>query len=197
MRKSNRTVALVRDNCPAHPKVIRLTNVKLFFLPSYTTAKTQPMDVGFICYLKTRYRKNLAKMRLLAFEEIKNFKIDVLDGMRLLSNIWNSVSEAKIKNCFKNVNFTQPEDNLEKQETEDTSDREIVGIWERLQAGDLIPETYGFIDYSSSDKGLITRETISESSIVRELRAAEDREEEKKMMKIFLLKTFNLLSYFQ
>ena len=48
--------------------------------------------------------------------------------MRLLSNARDSVSEATIKNCFKKVNFTQREDNLEERETEDTSDRKIVGI---------------------------------------------------------------------
>ena len=86
------------------------------------------MDVGVIRCLKSHYRKNLAKMRLLAFGEKKNFKIDVLEGMRLLCNAWNSASKAAKENCFKKVNFTQPDDNLEEQETEDTSDREIVGI---------------------------------------------------------------------
>ena len=61
-------------------------------------------------------------MLLLAFEEKNKFKIDLLETMRLLSNTWNSVSEATIKNCFKKVNFTQPKDNLEEQESEDTSE---------------------------------------------------------------------------
>ena len=46
MRKSNRTVALVLVNCTARPNVIGLTNFKLIFLPSNTTVKTQPRDVG-------------------------------------------------------------------------------------------------------------------------------------------------------
>ena len=64
-------------------------------------------------------------MHLLAFKEKKNFKIIVLERIRLLSNAWNSVSKATIKNCFKKVNFTQTEYNIEEQETKDTSD-EIV-----------------------------------------------------------------------
>ena len=43
--------------------------------------------------------------------------------------------------------------------------------------GILIPETYGFTDYSTSDEELITRETITESSIVSELTADENGEE--------------------
>ena len=99
--------------------------------------------------------------------------------MGLLSNAWNSISEANIKNCFKKVNFTQPEDNLEEEETQNISDREIVRKWERLQEGGFIPETCGFTNYSASDEGLITHETITESSILRELKADEDGEEEK------------------
>ena len=48
MRKSNRNIALVLDNCTAHPKVKGLTNIKLIFLPPNTTARNQPMDAGVI-----------------------------------------------------------------------------------------------------------------------------------------------------
>ena len=131
-------------------------------------------------------------MRLLAFEE-KNFKIERFRRNEASQHAWNSVSERTIKNCFKKVNFAQPEDNLKKQETEETSDREIVEIWEKLKAGGLIPDSYGLHDHSTSDKRLIIRETITESSVLSELIADEDGE---KKIKIFLLKTFNLLSYF-
>ena len=56
-------------------------------------------------------------MRSLAFEEKKDFKVHVLEGMRLLSQAWDSVSEATIQNCFKKVNFTQSEDIVEEQES--------------------------------------------------------------------------------
>ena len=92
-------------------------------------------------------------MRLLAFEEKKNFKIKVLKEIKHFSNAWNSLSEATINNRFKKVYFTQPEDNLEEPETEDTSDREIVVIWERLHAGCLIPETHGFTQQRSQGGG--------------------------------------------
>ena len=111
------------------------------------------MDVVVFRCLKSHCRKNLAKMRLLAFEEKKNFKIEVFKEIRHFSNAWNSLSEATINNRFKKVYFTQPEDNLEEQETEDTSDREIVGIWERLHAGCLIPETHGFTQQRSRGWG--------------------------------------------
>ena len=172
MRKRERKIALVLDNCTAHPSVSGLTNVKLVFLPPNTTAKTQPMDAGVIRCFKAHYIKNLAKMRLLAFEEKKpNCKIDVLESMKLFNQAWDSVSETAIKNCFKKVMFVQPEleDNLE--ETESNVDEDIEGIWERLQAGGLIPETCTFSVYTENDSQLQTRETITESSMLDDLRA--------------------------
>ena len=71
MRKRERKIALVLDNCTAHPSVSDLTNVKLVLLPPNTTAKTQPIDAGVIRCFKAHYRKNLAKMCLLAFKEKK------------------------------------------------------------------------------------------------------------------------------
>ena len=98
-------------------------------------------------------------MRLLAFEEKKDFTINVLEGTKLLSNAWNAVSKATIKNCFKKVNFIQAEDNqVQEEQTEDDGDDEVVGIWERLQESGLIPETLGFTDYATSDDGLLTRD---------------------------------------
>ena len=171
MRKSDRKIAMVLDNCTAHPNISGLTNIKLVFLPPNTTAKTQPMDAGVIRCLKAHYRNSLAKLRLLAFEEKRDFKVDVLEAMRLLRRTWNSVSEVTIQNCFKKGNFVRLEDEDNIEETENNGDRDVEEIWERLQACGLIPETYGFTEYSESDANVITRETVSESSILHDLQA--------------------------
>ena len=105
MKNSNRKIALVVDNCTAHPVIHGLTNVRLVFLPPNTTAKTQPMDAGVISCLKAYYRKNLAGMRLLAFEGKKELKVDVLEVLKLLDLAWNSVSDVSIQNCFRKVCF--------------------------------------------------------------------------------------------
>ena len=179
MRKSTRNIALVLDNCTAHSKVKELTNIKLIFFPPNTTARTQPMEAGVIRCLKSHYQKNLAKMFLVTFEKKKDFTINVLERTKLLSIAWNVVSEATIKNCFKKVNFIQAEDNqVQEEQTEDNGDDQVVGIWERLQAGGLIPETLGFTDYATSDDGLLTRETITDTNILNELTTVDDQEDE-------------------
>ena len=70
------------------------------FLPPNTTAKTQPLDSGASHCLKAHYRKSLAKLRLLAFEEKKDFTVNALEAMKLPRQAWNSVSEVTIQNCF-------------------------------------------------------------------------------------------------
>ena len=54
MIAKGRKIALIVDNCPAHPYVEGLEAVELVFLPPNTTSKLQPMDQGVIRALKAR-----------------------------------------------------------------------------------------------------------------------------------------------
>ena len=55
-RAQSRRVALLIDNCLAHPEIKNLTNINLIFLPPNTTTVLQPMDQGVIRSLKVHYR---------------------------------------------------------------------------------------------------------------------------------------------
>ena len=63
MRLEGRHIALLVDNCPAHP-FIGMSNVELIFLPPNTTSVTQPIDASIIENLKFHYRFILANRRL-------------------------------------------------------------------------------------------------------------------------------------
>ena len=52
-RVKDRRIALLVDNCPAHPTIEGLTNIHLIFLPPNTTSVLQPMDQGVIRSLKS------------------------------------------------------------------------------------------------------------------------------------------------
>ena len=116
--------------------------------------------------LKTHYRKSLAKLRLLAFEE-KDFTVNVLEAMKLLRHARNSVFEVTIQNCFKKVNFIRLKAEDEDVEVESNVNRDAEGIWERLQECGWVPETFDFSEYSKSDENIVTRETVTESDILR------------------------------
>ena len=55
-QKENQKIALIIDNCPAHPSIADLSNVKLIFLPPNRTSVSEPMDQGVIKCLKAFYR---------------------------------------------------------------------------------------------------------------------------------------------
>ena len=88
------------------------------------------------------------------------------------------LSKATIKNCFNKVNFLEAKDNqVQEEQTEDDGDDEVIGIWEKLQEGRVIPETLGFSDYATDDDGLLTRETITETSSLNKLTTVDDQED--------------------
>ena len=55
-QREDRKIALIVDNCPAHPDINDLKAIELVFLPPNTTSHTQPMDQGVIWSLKSKYR---------------------------------------------------------------------------------------------------------------------------------------------
>ena len=95
--------------------------------------------------------------------------------MKLLRQAWNSVSEVTIQNCFKKVNFIRLEaedKGVEEAEDKDVEvesnvNRDAEGIWDRLQACGLVPETFDFFEFSKSDENIVTCETVTESDILR------------------------------
>ena len=75
-------IALVVDNCLAHPSIDNLVSVDLIFLPPNTTSKLQPMDQGVIRSLKAYY-KSLSFPKLIeAIEKNKPLpEFSILDAM--------------------------------------------------------------------------------------------------------------------
>ena len=93
-----RSVALVIDNCSANPHNKNLKSLKLFFLPSNTTSKTQPMEQGVIRSLKAKYRKNTVQKIIRSLEKNNAVpEVSILKAMQMLA--WNTVSTETIVNC--------------------------------------------------------------------------------------------------
>ena len=103
MARQGRQVALLIDNCPAHPDVRGLRATTLFFLPPNTTSVTQPMDQGVILSLKRNYRKQLVDRLSQCIDSDKAFAVNVLDALHLMKSAWDLVSHETIANCFMHV----------------------------------------------------------------------------------------------
>ena len=87
---ANRKIALIIDNCTAHPHLEQLNSIELIFLPQNTTSHAQPMDQGIIRALKAKYR-SLAVQKLIAALEKKNPvpTISILSSMTMLEKAWS------------------------------------------------------------------------------------------------------------
>lgn len=106
--QKKRSVLFIADNCSSHSK-INLKAIKLVFLPPNSTAITQPMDQGVIKNIKHHYRHFLMKKLLDYVEDGSNnpkqFKINILDAMNMISKAWSKVKYTTIQNCFKKAGF--------------------------------------------------------------------------------------------
>ena len=97
-----RKIALIIDNCSAHPHIDNLKAINLVFLPPNTTSKTQPMDQGVIRSTKAHYRSGCVRKFINAIDNNKPMPtITVLDAMVLLTKAWSMVSKETIQNCFR------------------------------------------------------------------------------------------------
>ena len=106
-RMEGRKIALLIDNCLAHPSVSDLTNVQLVFLPSNTSSVLQPMDQGVIRSLKAHYRGRAVRRLCRALDKTKTLpKISNLQAMKILVSSWEAVSAKTIAKCFRNAGIT-------------------------------------------------------------------------------------------
>lgn len=61
---------LLLDNCPCHPCINDLSNVKLVFLPENTTSGTQPLDAEIIKNFKLHFRTLIMSYAIDILEDI-------------------------------------------------------------------------------------------------------------------------------
>lgn len=101
--RENRQILLLVDNCPAHPRLSSLKNIKLEFFPPNFTSVLQPMDQGVIHSLKVHYRRHLLIKYLKCIENGTTIAINLLDAIEMVAKAWQQVTQKTIKNCFKHA----------------------------------------------------------------------------------------------
>lgn len=106
-------VLLILDNAPvhcceelknAHP------NVKVIFMPPNTTSLTQPLDRGIMKAFKAYYTRQLYSKALDALRVNKEASmmgywksVTIHNTINYVGAAWDSVKQASINNCQKNV----------------------------------------------------------------------------------------------
>ena len=170
-----RKVALIIDNCPAHPEVQNLKATKLFFLPPNTTSQTQPMDQGVIRSLKASYRKRVVRKTIQSIEKNKSLpKISLLQGMQMLVSAWEAVTVTTVVNCFRKSKISVESQNAAIAE-DDNPFKELEEEMDSLRAiqPDLDTDATSFTDV---DGGVLIAQpdSLSDEDIIANVLGTDD-----------------------
>ena len=175
-------IALIVDNCPAHPHIEGLDTIQLVFLPPNTTSKTQPMDQGVIRSLKAHYRTLTVQLFICGVDNGQPLpKISILSAMNMLTAAWDKVSEITVQNCFKRVGISKESQECAMNDSDDPFkelDEELDNLRERAQ--NHAPPEVTTETVIECDDELLTADTelTSDSDILAEFRPSDDELEE-------------------
>nr|XP_011440876.2 tigger transposable element-derived protein 4-like [Crassostrea gigas] len=164
MKRKKRKIALVINNCPAHPKILGLQSIELVFLPQNTTLKTQRMDQGIIQNLKVHYRKRVLVRYISAIDRKETPHISVLHALHMLIQACNSVTEKTISNCFRHADFTPSSP----PEEDDDFDLDDDIPFSRLREHGLTPDVLQ--QFADADHELQTCAELTDEDILEEVR---------------------------
>ena len=177
----DRKIALIIDNCPAHPSISNLTNVQIVFLPPNTTSILQPMDQGVIRSLKAHYRGRVVRLLCRTLEKKEPCpKISILQSMKILADSWEVVTKETIINCFRKAGITPAVQQAAIADSDDPF-KDLQESLNDLRKADssMVPDDVTATALVSLDDDVIaTAPEISEGDIIEELRDRQEQGEE-------------------
>ncbi|XP_062594548.1 tigger transposable element-derived protein 4-like [Saccostrea cucullata] len=146
MTKKKKKIALIVDNCRAHPKIPGL----------------QAVDLS----LKVQYRKRVLLWYISAIDKGQTPTISVLDALHLLSQPWDNVTLSTIANCFRHAGLAAQNDNSTPNEDEDFDVEDNIPL-ATLRTHGLYP---GMLQtFTNIDDEVETCADLSDDGIVEEI----------------------------
>ena len=88
MKRNGRHILLLLDNCPSHPD-IKLSNIRLQFLPKNTTSHLQRLDRGAIAWIKSYYKRLLMFTLRIAIKESQDI-VELAKNVKIYPAIINT-----------------------------------------------------------------------------------------------------------
>ena len=171
----DRKIALIVDNCPAHPTVDGLKAIELNFLPPNTTSKTQPMDQGVIRNLKAFHRNSIIKRYITSIDGGRSpTKVNMLEAMALLTAAWECVSPITLINCFRKAGISS-ESQARSQPDVDDLFKLLTAQLEEFQDRRESPIDFKFDGYVDADEDVVTSEAhlLTDSEIIARVTQAQ------------------------
>ena len=168
----DRKIALIVDNCPAHPKVDvnsqSLNAIELIFLPPNTTSKTQPMDQGVIRSLKAFYRHSIIKRYITSIDGGRSpANVNMLEAITLLTVAWECVSPITLVNCFRKAGMSSVSQALSQSDDDDPF-KLLAAQLEEFQGKCESSSDFTVDGYVDADEDVVTSEAhiLTESEII-------------------------------
>ncbi|CAG8760019.1 20174_t:CDS:2, partial [Rhizophagus irregularis] len=128
---------------------IKLTNIKLIYLPPNTTAHLQPMDAGIIHSFKSKYKQEFCKHLIQQFDngiDQKRNKLNIKEAINYIAEAWEDVTPTTIQNCWKKTgilpasDFLVDDSNMQDFEIDESDELDGINI-------DCLPEVDELREY--------------------------------------------------
>ena len=164
----DRKIALIVENCPAHPKVDGLKAIELIFLPPNTTSKTQPVDQGVISSLKVFYCHSIIKRYITSIDGGRSpTNVNMLEAMTLLTVAWECASPITLENCFRKAGMSSESQALSQSDDDDPF-KLLAAQLEEFQDKCQSPSDFTVDGYVDADEDVVTSEAhlLTESQII-------------------------------
>lgn len=175
MKKKGRKILLIVDNCSAHVVNVRLSNVKLEFLPPNCTSLLQPLDQGIIRCVKAEFRKRLVQRLLINIRLKLPTEVNIRQAAEMLTGSWWSVKASTISNCWRRAGLfkTSPV-------PQESEDREELNpeLWDELTEKLPFDTAVTFDDYVDCDSAAATSAELTTEDIVNQVRGQEQCDDE-------------------
>ena len=175
----DKKIALIVDNCPAHPDINNLKAIELVFLPPNTTSHTLPMHQGVIWSLKLKYRILSVRRIITALENDEDMpSFSVLDAMKMLVLAWKSITEETTINCFSKAGISKDQQVAAINDDDDPFKALIEEI-ESLRARKLDrPPVFTANKLLDVDNGLVCTESLlTDDDIIEQFTRNDDHDE--------------------
>lgn len=173
MKKEGRNILMIVDNCSAHIVNVRLTNVRLEYLPPNCTSVLQPLDQGIIRSVKAHFRKRLVQRVLINLQLKQSTVINVRQAAEMLTGAWWSVTSTTIKNCWKKAGLMQGHEQSQDAEQPQNAVQAEEGnpgeLWSELTEL-LDVDSVSFDDYVLCDEATMTSAELTTEDIVQSIR---------------------------
>ncbi|KAH8025148.1 hypothetical protein HPB51_003990 [Rhipicephalus microplus] len=190
MRKANRSVCLLLDNCSAHHVDVQLGNVCVVFFPPNGTSENN----GVIRSAKCAYRERLIQRLLLNIHMKRPTDVDLFMALEMIAAAWIATSPAVITKCFTHAGLATPQASCTNPAEPEGPPvgafddgtgnspvpSSLTSAWGELCAvANEIPNGLSVHEFVSGDEGVVEQEEVTDEAIVSSVCEVADPDEQR------------------